>query len=65
MVSAEGCPLCGDDIVSDATAAEYCALCGMVIKDVPAAAIKSGQGNKYFCSLHCYKNYKKFHREAG
>ncbi len=61
MKNNKDCPLCGDEVISDATAKEYCALCGMIIKDKPAAVMKFEQGIKYFCSEQCNKKYAQFH----
>jgi len=43
------CPICKDEVLSDATIKNYCALCGMAIEE---------EGKEY-CSKHCEIEFKK------
>ncbi len=61
MKQKQDCPLCEEELLSDATAAEYCALCSMIIRGRPARTIKTKQGTKSFCSDVCYEKFRKYY----
>jgi hypothetical protein len=45
----DNCPICLQELKSDALVKNYCKLCGMIIEE-----------NKKFCSLECRNKFKKF-----
>jgi len=55
------CPICEKDVVSDATAGEYCAMCAMPIKDMSALTKRDRETKKHFCSARCRVRYVRFH----
>jgi predicted nucleic acid-binding Zn ribbon protein len=56
----KNCPICGENIRSDAKVHEFCKLCGMGIPDPELAPRYKPPGGdmQYFCCKNCLKIYK-------
>lgn len=57
MMETMSCPICEADVISDATAREYCAMCAMPIKDLLAMKKKNRKTYYDFCSKSCRDKY--------
>ncbi len=59
IIEEKKCPICNENIRSDANVHEYCKLCGMGIpKPSVAPKLQTKNGIVYFCCDKCLKFYK-------
>ena len=59
MKGHKNCPICKQEIMSDASNIQSCALCGMII-DIQNMILISRDGDEdYFCLHGCYEKYKE------
>ena len=63
MKNHKNCPICKQEVISDASKSMSCALCGMIIdNDNMILFIEDGY-EKYFCFHVCYEKYFSMKRE--
>lgn len=53
------CPICKQNVVSDATKMQACALCGMIVDTQNVLLHVEDSEEKYFCLHGCYEKYNK------
>lgn len=59
IVEEKKCPICNENIRSDANIHKYCKLCGMGIPEPPVAPkLQTKDRIEYFCCDKCLKIYK-------
>jgi hypothetical protein len=51
------CPICKQELISDATKMQACALCGMVLDSQNMVMFIEDGEEKYFCLHGCYEKY--------
>ena len=57
MKNHKNCPICKQEVISDASTSLSCALCGMVIDAQNMILFTEDAEKKYFCLHGCYKKY--------
>lgn len=57
MKDHKNCPICKEELVSDATKLQACALCGMVIDLKNMILLVEDNDENYFCLHGCYEKY--------
>jgi len=56
----KNCPLCDEEVVSDAELFYYCALCGMSVAEKYAVVKEVDGEERYFCNYVCLDKYEEF-----
>ena len=64
MKNHKNCPICRQEIISDASEPISCALCGMVIDHSNMILLVESGEEKYFCLHGCYEKYSSIN-ETG
>ena len=57
MKNHKNCPICKQEIISDATKMQACALCGMVLDSRNMLLFTEDSEEKYLCLHGCYEKY--------
>lgn len=57
MKNHKNCPICKQELISDATKMQACALCGMVLDKDNMMLFIEDSDPKYFCLYGCYEKY--------
>lgn len=57
MKNHKNCPICKQELISDATKMQACALCGMVLDTQNMLLLIDEGEEKYFCLHGCYEKY--------
>ena len=57
MKNHKNCPICKQEVISDASKPMSCALCGMVIDAQNMILFIEDAEKKYFCLHGCYEKY--------
>ena len=53
------CPICRQDVISDANAQKYCSLCGMNMNSFKGITVKRKNRKFNFCCLECKNKFLK------
>ena len=64
MKNHKNCPICKQEVISDASKPMSCALCGMVIDHENMILVVREADPIYFCLHGCYEKYKSIN-ETG
>ena len=63
MNNHKNCPICKQEVISDASKSTSCALCGMVIERDKMISLVREVGTKYFCLNRCYEIYFSINKD--
>ena len=64
MKNHKNCPICEQEVFSDATKIQSCALCGMVIDDDNMVFLVEDSDSMYFCLHGCYEKYMDINKNG-
>lgn len=62
MTSNKSCPICKEEIISDASKIKSCALCGMIVDYQNMILVSQDGDEDYFCLHGCYEKYSSINR---
>ncbi len=65
MKNHKNCPICKQEIISDASKLQSCALCGMVIDNQNMILVSKQGEEDYFCLHGCYEKYSLINKNEG
>ena len=57
MKNHKNCPICKQELISDALKMQACALCGMVLDSQNMILLIEYNDERYFCLHGCYEKY--------
>lgn len=59
------CPICKQEVMSDASKPLSCALCGMIVDSKNMFLFVEDSEEKYFCLHGCYEKYNQINNSVG